>query len=68
MTIAGLTKTFASRGGSRTVVDDLHLAIRPGELVSLLGPSGCGKTTTLRMVAGFLTADAGSIEVDGTWT
>ncbi|MGI8769586.1 MAG: ABC transporter ATP-binding protein, partial [Propionibacteriaceae bacterium] len=59
--ISGLTKMF----GTKTVVDDLELSIEPGELVSLLGPSGCGKTTTLRMVAGFLTVDGGTIEVDG---
>ena len=35
------------------------------ELVALLGPSGCGKTTALRIVAGFETADAGSVQVDG---
>jgi ABC-type Fe3+/spermidine/putrescine transport system ATPase subunit len=39
--------------------------LREGELVSLLGPSGCGKTTTLRMIAGFITPSAGTIEVDG---
>ena len=36
-----------------------------GEFVSLLGPSGCGKTTTLRMIAGFITPDTGSIEMNG---
>ena len=35
------------------------------ELVALLKPSGCGKTTALRIVAGFETADAGSVQVDG---
>ena len=33
--------------------------------MTLLGPSGCGKTTTLRLIAGYLTPDAGTIEVDG---
>jgi putative spermidine/putrescine transport system ATP-binding protein len=41
------------------------LEIAPGELVALLGPWGCGKTTALRIVAGFETADTGSVLVDG---
>ena len=59
--ISGLRKVF----GEKVVVADLDLDVQPGELVSLLGPSGCGKTTTLRMVAGFLEADGGRIEIDG---
>ena len=42
-------------------VDDISLDIAPGEFVTLLGPSGCGKTTTLRMIAGFESPDAGEI-------
>ena len=56
--LRGLTKSF---DGHVRVVDDISLAIEPGELVSLLGPSGCGKTTTLRMVAGFIDPDAGRV-------
>jgi iron(III) transport system ATP-binding protein len=46
-------------------VDAIDLAVGHGEFVCLLGPSGCGKTTTLRMIAGFLTPDAGEIRLDG---
>jgi len=46
-------------------VRDLSLEVRDREFLTLLGPSGCGKTTLLRLVAGFLTPDAGTIRVDG---
>jgi spermidine/putrescine transport system ATP-binding protein len=48
-----------------TVVRDLNLSVRAGEFLTLLGPSGCGKTTTLRMIAGFETATAGDILLQG---
>src|SRR5688572_31326406 len=53
----------SKRYGDTVAVDDVSLEVRAGELLSLLGPSGCGKTTTLRMVAGFVTPDAGRIFV-----
>jgi putative spermidine/putrescine transport system ATP-binding protein len=51
--------------GGRTIVSELGLEVRAGELTCLLGPSGCGKTTTLRMIGGFLQPDAGRILIDG---
>jgi putative spermidine/putrescine transport system ATP-binding protein len=61
LTLTGVGKIL----GGRTIVDDLDLWVGKGELVCLLGPSGCGKTTTLRMIAGFLTPDVGTITIDG---
>jgi len=51
--------------GGRSIVADLDLDVRPGEMICLLGPSGCGKTTTLRMIGGFLTPDTGRVLIDG---
>jgi putative spermidine/putrescine transport system ATP-binding protein len=60
VTIRGLVKRY----DGVAAVDNIHLAIDDGELISLLGPSGCGKTTTLRSIAGFVQPDAGTIMFD----
>ena len=52
--------------GSVTAVDDVSLAVEPGEFITLLGPSGSGKTTTLMMIAGFDHPTGGEIYIDGT--
>jgi ABC-2 type transport system ATP-binding protein len=54
--IQGLTKRF----GNKTVVDDVSLDVRRGEIVGFLGPNGSGKTTTIRMICGLLRPDGGS--------
>ena len=51
--------------GKLLVVRDLNVDIAQGEFLTLLGPSGSGKTTTLMMLAGFETATAGEIYLDG---
>jgi spermidine/putrescine transport system ATP-binding protein len=56
-----VTKRF----GAFTAVDDVSLAVAPGEFLTLLGASGSGKTTTLRMIAGFEHPEAGEILMDG---
>jgi ABC-2 type transport system ATP-binding protein len=58
--VQGLTKRF-----DRVAVDALDLTIHSGEFYALVGPNGAGKTTTLRMVAGLLRPDAGSVAVFG---
>jgi len=58
--IRGLTKRF-----ERPAVDALDLAVREREFYALLGPNGAGKTTTLRMIAGLIRPDAGSINIAG---
>src|ERR1700730_3234393 len=65
ITIRGLSKRFGAGDGALAPVADLALDIKDNQFVTLLGPSGCGKTTTLRLIAGYLTPDAGTIEVAG---
>ena len=59
--IKNVSKSF----GDKNVLKDINLYINQGEFLTLLGPSGCGKTTLLRMIAGFLQPDEGSILLDG---
>jgi ABC-type Fe3+/spermidine/putrescine transport system ATPase subunit len=59
--VAEVSKSFAGV----PAVEGVSFLLRKGQFLSLLGPSGCGKTTTLRMIAGFITPDAGSIRLRG---
>ena len=68
--VSGVSKAF----GTASVLDDVALDVPDGELLAVLGPSGCGKTTLLRLLAGFLAPDAGTIALggrpvagDGSW-
>ena len=65
--VRGLTKSY----GPRTVVDDVHLDVRVGEVVGLLGPNGAGKTTTFYMVVGLVKPNDGTVvlvDADGSET
>src|SRR5216683_5834689 len=64
ITIRGLSKRFGAGEGELAAIADLELDIKDNQFVTLLGPSGCGKTTTLRLIAGYITPDAGTIHVD----
>jgi putative spermidine/putrescine transport system ATP-binding protein/spermidine/putrescine transport system ATP-binding protein len=57
----GVSKSF----GTVKALKETSIEVRQGELMTLLGPSGCGKTTLLNIVAGFLSADEGSLEIAG---
>ncbi|MCL2231802.1 MAG: ABC transporter ATP-binding protein [Treponema sp.] len=61
VTITNVTKIY---GGKVRAVDNVSLTINKGEFFTLLGPSGCGKTTLLRMIAGFISIEAGTISFD----
>ena len=57
--------TVAKSYGNVVAADGIDMSVREGEFFALLGPSGCGKTTILRLIAGFIQPDAGSIRVGG---
>ncbi|MBF4255299.1 spermidine/putrescine ABC transporter ATP-binding protein PotA [Vibrio anguillarum] len=58
--LSGISKSF----DGKEIIGNLNLDVNHGEFLTILGPSGCGKTTVLRMIAGFETADQGSITLD----
>jgi ABC-type Fe3+/spermidine/putrescine transport system ATPase subunit len=58
-------KKLEKKFGEFTAVQQVDLELERGKVLSLLGPSGCGKTTTLRMIAGFETPTAGTLELGG---
>jgi iron(III) transport system ATP-binding protein len=66
LSITGVTKSFGSGPGATRAVDDVTLHVPHGSFTTVLGPSGCGKTTLLRLIAGFLVPDAGSIAFGDT--
>ena len=61
LTLSHVARRFAN---GTQALRDLSLAVAPGEFVSLLGPSGCGKSTALRIAAGLLAPDSGTIARD----
>jgi ABC-2 type transport system ATP-binding protein len=61
ISVTGLVKAF----GGRRVVDDVSLSVETGEIAGFLGPNGSGKTTTIRLLCGLLTPDAGQGRVLG---
>lgn len=61
LTLKHINKSY----GSRTILSDISLSIRKGEIVSILGPSGCGKTTLLNLILGLTQATSGRILFDG---
>jgi len=57
--LANVCKQF----GAATVVDDISLSVKPGEIFGFVGPDGAGKTTTMRMIIGILEPSAGEVTV-----
>lgn len=60
-----IAKGLQKKYGKRTVVRDVSIEVKTGEIVGLLGPNGAGKTTSFYMIVGLVPADKGTITLDG---
>lgn len=60
--LVDISKSF----GDVVALQEVSLAVAPGEFVAVLGPSGCGKTTLLRAIGGYVPVDRGSVWISGT--
>jgi ABC-type nitrate/sulfonate/bicarbonate transport system ATPase subunit len=63
--IRGLGKQYAIEGKPLTVLENINLAVKPGEFVSIVGASGCGKSSLLRLIVGLEAEYSGDILLDG---
>ena len=63
--VAGVGKTFETKGGAVEAVRDIGLSVSQGEFIAILGPSGCGKTTLLRMIGGLIAPSRGDVQMRG---
>ncbi|MCL5290965.1 MAG: ABC transporter ATP-binding protein [Actinobacteria bacterium] len=63
--LTDIAKTFPSKNGTLTALEEINLEISEGEFVCLVGPSGCGKSTLLNIIAGFDRPDEGSLVTNG---
>src|SRR6266851_1667507 len=64
--LSGVTKRFLTPAGTAfTALQEVNLAVEPGQFCAVVGPTGCGKSTTLTLVAGLDRPSAGVVRVDG---
>ena len=65
ITLENVTLAFGEGQNAVTALQSLSLRLRPGDFLSVLGPSGCGKSSLINTIAGFQSARAGDVSVDG---
>jgi len=65
MTVLVEIKKLRKQFDAIVAVDDISFSVGRGEVLGFLGPNGAGKSTTMKMIAGFLVPDAGTVHIDG---
>jgi len=65
MVVSDIVKRFETPDGVLTAVDDVSLAVAPGEFLAVIGPSGCGKSTLFNVMGGLLDGYEGTVKVAG---
>lgn len=66
ITVKNINRVFQDSASNGVIaLDEVNLAVKPGEFVSLVGPSGCGKSTLLRLIAGLDVPNSGELLLDG---
>jgi NitT/TauT family transport system ATP-binding protein len=65
LAVDGITKRFETPEGAITAVDNVSLAVSPGEFFGVIGPSGCGKSTLFNIIGGLLDGYEGTVRVGG---
>src|SRR5205807_3536824 len=65
LSLAGLSKVYATRDGPVRALDQVSFQVRRGEFLSVVGPSGCGKSTLLMIAAGLISPSSGTVSMDG---
>ncbi len=61
-----LSKTYQTRAGPVTALEDIHFSVEEGQFVAVVGPSGCGKSTLLKILTGLIPASQGEARLSGT--
>ncbi len=66
LSVAALSFAYVKEHKRQSIISDLNLNVRQGELISILGASGCGKTTLLNLIAGLIEPQGGAITISGS--
>lgn len=66
VTVSSVSKVFVTKGDDVIALEDVSVAVAPGEFITLIGPSGCGKSTLLNLIAGLLPVTSGEVLVHGS--